>query len=386
MGVEMTTLRVPVQPKILDWAETRSLQDGEILRAHFPKLDEWKEGTLQPTLKQLEDFASFTHTPFGFLMLSEPPVEQLPIPDFRTMPSERFERPSPDLLETIYICQERQDWYRDFMREIDERSLWFVGRETIRGDVKTVAEEIRKTIGLDIDERRRYATWQEALRSFIAHADDAGILVMCSGVVGNNNHRLLDPHEFRGFALADPVAPLVFINGADSKSAQMFTLAHELAHIWLGSTALSDIPVTNGEQNETEQWCNSVAAEILVPERVFHDTFNRDADHAVEIPRMSRIFKVSTLVIIRRMLDLGFLTSGEYWDRYHREEDRLRRLPKTSGGNFFLTQAARTSKRFTRALIISTLEGHTLHRDALRYLGLTKTETFHKLGQSLGVV
>lgn len=379
MGVKMTTLRVPVQPKILDWAETRSLQDGEILRAHFPKLDEWIEGTLQPTLKQLEDFASFTHTPFGFLMLSEPPVEQLPIPDFRTMPSERFERPSPDLLETIYICQERQDWYRDFMREIDESPLRFVGKETLRSDPRIVAEEIRKTIGLDIEGRRNYSTWQDALRDFIAHADDAGILVMYSGVVGNNNHRPLDPHEFRGFALSDPVAPLVFINGADSKSAQMFTLAHELAHIWLGSSALSDVPVMSVDHNETELWCNRVAAEVLVPEGVFRDTFNRDADHAVEIPRMSRIFKVSTLVIIRRMLDLGYLTSGEYWEMYHREEAKLRRLPKRNGGNFFLTQAARTSKRFTRALIISTLEGHTLHRDALRYLGLTKTETFHKL-------
>ena len=127
MGVKMKTLRVPVQPKILDWAETRSLQDPELLRAHFPKLDDWKEGTVQPTLKQLEDFASFTHTPFGLLMLSEPPVDHYP-PDFRTMPL-GFERPSPDLLETIYICQERQDWYRDFMREIDERPLWFVVKD-----------------------------------------------------------------------------------------------------------------------------------------------------------------------------------------------------------------------------------------------------------------
>lgn len=382
----MTTLRVPVQPKILDWAENRSLQEGDILRAHFPRLDEWKEGTVQPTLKQLEDFAAFTHTPFGFLMLSEPPIEQLPIPDFRTMPSERYDRPSPDLLETIYICQERQDWYRDFMREIDETPLPFVGKETITSNVKTVADEIRKTIGLDIAERRSYPTWQEALRSFITHVDDVGILVMCSGVVGNNNHRILDPQEFRGFALADPLAPLIFINGSDSKSAQMFTLAHELAHIWLGLTALSDIPIRNGAQNETEQWCNKVAAEILVPEEVFRDTFNEAASRDEEITRMSRTFKVSSLVIMRRMLDLGYLSSGEYWDLYHREEDRLRSMPKSSGGNFFLTQAVRASKRFTKAIIVSTLEGHTLHRDAFRYLGLTKIDTFNKLGQSLGVI
>ncbi len=382
----MTTLRVPIQPKILDWAENRSLLDGDLLRTHFPKLDDWKEGAIQPTLKQLEDFASFTHTPFGFLMLPEPPVEELPIPDFRTMPSERYERPSPDLLETIYICQERQDWYRDYLRENDERPLPFVGKATIRSDVKAIADDIRKTIGLDIAERRSYPTWQDALRNFIAHADDAGILVMCSGVVGNNNHRPLDPREFRGFALADPFAPLIFINGSDSKSAQMFTLAHELAHIWLGSTALSDVPIRNVEQNETELWCNKVAAEILVPESVFRDTLNESAARDEEITRMSRVFKVSTLVIMRRMLDLGYITSGEYWDRYHREEDRLRILPKSSGGNFFLTQAARASKRFTRALIVSTLEGRTLHRDAFKYLGLTKIDTFNKLGQSLGVI
>lgn len=382
----MTSIRVPVQPKILDWAETRSLQDGDLLRAHFPKLDEWIEGTVQPTLRQLEDFADFTHTPFGFMMLHEPPIERLPIPDFRTMPSGRYERPSPDLLETIYICQERQDWYRDFMREIDEKTLPFVGKETIRSDVITVAAEIRKTIGLDIAERRSYPTWQDALRSFIAHADDSGILVMCNGVVGNNNHRTLDPQEFRGFVLADALAPLIFINGSDSKSAQMFTLAHELAHVWLGSTALSDVPVGNTAQNETERWCNKVAAEILVPENVFRDTFNEHASRDEVIQRMSRAFKVSTLVILRRMLDLGYLPSSEYWDRYHREEDRLRNIPKGNGGNFFLTQAARASKRFTRALIISTLEGHTLHRDAFRYLGLTKIDTFNKLGQSLGVI
>ena len=382
----MTSIRVPVQPKILDWAETRSLQDGDLLRAHFPKLDDWKEGAVQPTLKQLEDFANFTHTPFGFLMLSEPPVERLPIPDFRTMPSERYERPSPDLLETIYICQERQDWYRDFMREIDESPLPFVGKETIRSDVTTVADEIREAIGLNIVERRNYSTWQDALRSFIAHADDAGILVMCSGVVGNNNFRPLDPQEFRGFALADPFAPLIFINGSDSKSAQMFTLAHELAHIWLGSTALSDIPISSGANNETELWCNKVAAEILVPERVFRDSFNESASRDEEIQRMSRSFKVSSLVIMRRMLDIGYLSPGEYWNLYNREEDRLRSLPKTSGGNFFLTQAVRTSKRFTKALIISTLEGYTLHRDAFRYLGLNKIDTFNKLGHSLGVI
>jgi len=380
------TLRVPVQPNILNWAEKRSRLDKDLLRTRFPKLEGWKEGIVYPTLKQLEKFANFTHTPFGYLMLNEPPVERLPLPDFRTMPTDQYEHPSPDLLETIYICQKRQDWYRDFLRVIDERPLPFAGKVTIQSDVKTVAAEIREVVGFDVEIRREYPTWQDALRNCISCADDAGILVMCSGVVGNNNNRTLDPREFRGFALADTHAPLIFINGADTKSAQMFTLAHELAHIWLGSSALSDIPHTNNIQNETELWCNKVAAEILVPEDVFNSTFDSESGREEEIARLSRIFKVSKHVIFRRLYDLAHISSSEYWNLYHQEDDRLRSMQKNSRGNFFLTQVARTSKRFTKALVISTLEGHTLHRDALRYLGLNKIDTFIKLGERLGVI
>lgn len=92
-----------------------------------------------------------------------------------------------------------------------------------------------------ITERRGLRTWTGALRRFVELAEDAGVLVMVSGVVGNNNRRRPDRDEFRGFAMSDPLAPPVFINRADTKSAQMFTLARELAHLWLGESALSDV-------------------------------------------------------------------------------------------------------------------------------------------------
>ena len=195
------------------------------LRARFPQLDAWEHGTAQPTLKQVERFAHSTHTPIGYLFLTEPPTEHVPIPDFRTSGNEFIEQPSPNLLQTIYICQQRQEWYCDFARSTGEDPLPFVGSAHRTSGIEETASSIRHMLGFDVEERRRLSTWSDALRRFIEQADELGILVMCSGVVLNNTHRppLRDPEEFRGFAIADSLAPLVFINGKDAKAADVHT-------------------------------------------------------------------------------------------------------------------------------------------------------------------
>jgi Zn-dependent peptidase ImmA (M78 family) len=244
---------------------------------------------------------------------------------------------------------------------------------------------MRTALGFNIEERRRIPTWTDALRRFIEQADLLGVLVMISGVVGSNNRRKLDPLEFRGFALSDDVAPLVFINGADTKAAQMFTLAHEIAHIWLGQSALSDVEAASMPEHRVEIWCNQVAAELLVPIDVLRTEYSRQLGVQEECGRLARFFKVSTLVILRRLHDAGFMGREALWQAYDEEVTRLRAIPRASGGDFYLTQAARVSKRFARALVASTLEGQTLHRDAFRLLGFSKLETFRELGRSVGV-
>jgi Zn-dependent peptidase ImmA (M78 family) len=361
--------------------------DAEAISHRFPYFLAWVRQEARPTFKQVEQFAKATYTPVGFLFLPEPPVEQVPIPDFRTIGNKKVQRPSPDLLDTIYICQQRQDWYRDYARSLGEAPQPFVGSVRVGGDIERTATDIRQKLGLLIEERQRFPTFVEALRDLIAQADSMGILVMCSGVVSSNNRRKLNPDEFRGFAMSDPLAPLIFINGADTKSAQMFTLAHELAHIWLGESAVSDAQASSATGNNIERWCNRVAAEILVPLAAFRQDYRKNADLAEEMNRLSRRFKVSSLVILRRMHDAGGLTERQFWDAYHAELRRLSAvLKKDGGGDFYLTTTARVSKRFARALIASTLEGQTLHRDAFRMLGFSKLETFRELGRGLGVI
>jgi Zn-dependent peptidase ImmA (M78 family) len=370
---------------MLRWATERAGMDPDDLAQRIPQLQEWERGEKQPTLKQLEGFAKTTHTPVGYLFLATPPVEEVPIPDFRTVADTGVRRPSPDLLDTVYLCQQRQDWYRDFIRSSGEGVLPFVGTATLKDDEVQAAERIRDVLGFSVNARRQMPNWTDALRRFIEQADVLGVLVMVSGVVGSNNRRKLNPAEFRGFALADSLAPLIFINGADSKAAQMFTLAHELAHIWLGQSALSDAQASAIPKQNVERWCNRVAAELLVPMELFRDEYDRQADLRSELDRLARYFKVSTLVILRRMHDAGTLRGDNYWAAYEQELEYLRSIQKGGGGNFYLTLGARASKRFARAVVVSTLEGRSSFTEAFRLLGFKKIATFQELGRNLGL-
>ena len=335
------TVRVPVRAALLAWARKRSRIAPETLISRFPDLGEWEQGTKLPTLKQLEKFANATHTPIGFLFLPEPPEEHLPVPDFRTMGDIEVGEASPDLLDTLYQCQQRQDWYRDYARIRRESAVPFVGAFTVNTDVVEAARGMR--IALSFQPDNRGPTWNEALRRLIEQSDRHGILVMVSGIVGSNTHRKLDPEEFRGFALVDELAPLVFVNGSDTKAAQIFTLAHEVAHIWLGQSAVSDADVEPSSANVIERWCNQVAAEFLVPLDDLSDVEVERTDLTDELERIARSFKVSTLVALRRLFDAGLVTEARYRSAYLDERDRVlalmdERSTGSGGGNFYNTQ------------------------------------------------
>lgn len=381
-------MRVEVRPELLRWALGRAGLEAEALAKRFPQLRLWEQEEGRPTFKQLQAFAKATHTPLGYFFLPTPPAEELPIPDFRTFRDELITRPSSDLLETIYICQQRQDWYREFMQSSGEDPIGFVGSVNERSSVTAVADSIRTTLDFGIEERRQCPTWIEALRSFIHRAEAAGILVMVNSVVGNNTHRNLNPEEFRGFALIDEFAPLVFINGADTKAAQMFTLAHEIAHIWIGTSALSDAALNRRSSHATERWCNQVAAEFLVPLANIREEYRPDADLRSEFNRLARRLKVSTLVVLRRIYDAEAISRETFREAYQDELQRLQQQQQREAEGeghptFYPTAALRASHRFARALVASTLEGKTLYRDAFRMLGVSKLSTFQELGRTL---
>lgn len=383
------SVRVPVSAEVLRWAVERAGWTEDVVHGRFPRFDEWLSADLTPTLKQLQSFAKAAHVPFGYLMLQTPPEESTPIPDFRTRGDEHREDLSPDLRDTIYTCQRRQAWYRDFAVAHGLEPVPLVGMASIGDPVEPVAERIRYAIGFGMERRSAFQSWEAAFRQLIDLIEAAGVLVSVNGIVGSDTHRALDPDEFGGFALVDEYAPMIFVNAADTKAAQIFTIVHELAHIAAGESALSDAGVDRANHNDHERWCNQVAAEVLVPRATLPRAFGGTADTA-ELERLARTYRVSTLVVLRRLFDVDLIAWDDYRPRYRDELARVKELARRAkegpgGGNFYKVQPLRLGRRFARAVVTDARSGGTPYGDAYRLLGTAKPETFGKLAVELGV-
>jgi Zn-dependent peptidase ImmA (M78 family) len=386
----ITTLK----PRVLQWARQRAGLDYETLakkvlgkQADADEVKEW-ERTGKLTFHHAELLAAKTHTPFGYLFLDEPPAEELPIEDFRTPGGVAIRKPSPDLLDVLYQCQRRQAWYREYLISTGAEPLDFVGKSSANDSVESTAKDITDKLKIGSQLSTEVESWRENLTLHFEAAENARILVMRNGIVGNNVHRKLSRDEFQGFALSDEYAPLVFINTRDAKAAQLFTLVHELAHVWVGVSAVSKPVRTYAEANNVERYCNQVAAEVLIPLAEIKREWRSAADPEHEIRRIAAQYKVSTLVSSRRALDAGFISRADFQDFYELEVARyVRSKPKEKesdegGGNFHNSLKARAGDRFCRALIASTLEGKTPYKEAFRLLDLANTKSFKSFARA----
>jgi Zn-dependent peptidase ImmA (M78 family) len=366
--------RVAINEDVLLWAIDRAGLTPDGLQSKFPKIRKWVDGQSQPTRRQLESLAKATLTPLGFFFLSKPPELRLPIPHFRTLGDKTPSTPSPDLIDTIQLMQRRQEWMREFLIEEGQEPSPIAWSSQPDASPVSVADHIRHALKLDEGWAAQQRTWEEALRVLRKTMEDAGIIVIVNGVVGNNTHRKLNPVEFRGFVLVDKYAPLVFVNGVDAKAAQMFTLAHELAHVFFGSSAAFDLREMQPADDPIEQACNQVAAEFLVPERELRQVWPSVKNDPEPFQTIARQFKVSTLVAARRLMDLQLIQKEVFFDFYraYQKDERERRAaaPPSKGGDFHLIQNLRVGRRFASAVARAAIEGKLPYSEAYRLTGL----------------
>ena len=377
--------RVSIRPEMLQWACERADRELGDLAVRFPWLIAWERGEKKPTLKQLETFANATHVPFGYLFLSEPPEEDIPIPDFRTVGG-RVRRPSPDLLDTIYSMQRRVAWLREERLECDAEPIGFVGSAKLSDDPSGIGREMRRALGLSEGWAAAVRTWQDAVRELRTAIELTGVMAVINGVVGNNTHRRLSVSEFRGFSLCDSHAPLIFVNGADAKSAQMFTLAHELAHLWLGSDGegLSGFEALSPGGDAVEEFCDKAGAEFLLPARELIDWWGEVKREKEPFRSIARSFKVSPIVAGRRALDLRLIDPETFFDFYNEYTASERRPTEGGGGgDFYNNQNTRVGQAFAAEVIRAAKSGRLTFREAYSLTGL-RGGSFQEYANRLG--
>lgn len=372
--IRMATRVKHINSNIIEWAIARAGHELDEFLLKFPDVEAWINGSKSPTVKQLESFAKRLHVPFGYLLLDQPPHEEISFPFFRTG-GQVTTHVSLNVFHTIQMLEERQTWLVEYLEDIGADPLAFVGKYHIDSDYKEVVKDIRETLGLPHDWAIKHANWERALDHLALQVEEAGIILSFNGVVGNSTHRKIKVEECRGFVLVHELAPFIFVNGRDAKSAQMFTILHELAHIWIGESAGFDMKKLIPADNDIEIFCNLVAAEFLVPESALRRAWNDTEDFT----KLSRMFKVSPIVIGRRALDLGLISKGRFFAFYHQRMQLYdaRRERQGSGGNFYATARKRVGLRFAGHVNNAVRQNQLLYRDAYRLTNL-KGDTYHQ--------
>ncbi|NNG35408.1 ImmA/IrrE family metallo-endopeptidase [Nakamurella aerolata] len=378
------TVRIDVSPSVLDWALSVTQADRGSLQRRFAVAG-WQTGQARPTLNQLRDFARAAGVPFGYLVLADPPRWTLPIADFR----EGFEQrtvPSANLIAVVSQSQRRQEWYREYALGIGIEPLSFVGSAAAAEPFQAAAT-IRAALHSDVSER--YGGWDDTRKVMLRNFEALGGLTVATSVVGNNSHRRLDEKEFRGFTLVDQVAPLVFVNTSQTVNGQIFTLAHEFAHVWRGISGIGDEEPRSRHRGVIERWCNAVASEILVPraelERRYPEVEGLPLPDLLD--RLAHDFRCGTLVVLQALRDAGLRRFESFDTTYDRESQRLATLANattSAGGDSYNVYPFRVGERLSRALISDALEGRTSIADAMQLMSMKSLSTFDEYAKRLG--
>ena len=384
--MEIVSVSVEVSPNILSWVQHQISSQVDTKISSL--LDRWINNAEVPNTNTILTVSKATNIPFGYFFLKNPPQEECSLIHCRTINSLTNKNFSRDLIDTYNTMLNIQNWMSEYNRDnLGIDSLSFVGSCKEKNSVVDIANDIRHELDMTTDYFRNFKKKSNYFKNLKEKITRLGILVMKNSCVGNNHNRKLNITEFRAFTLIDDYAPLIFINNNDSESGKIFSLIHELAHIWLGENNLFNDNYFDSSVSKTEQICNAVAAEILVPIDHFKNEWNNlNSDSIDKISELADVFHCSKLVIARRALDLKFISKEIYNDVLSevQEEFRLSKSQKkatSSGGNFYNTLQTYWDKNFILALDGSTKSGKTSYLEAYRLTGL-KGNTFHRLVES----
>lgn len=383
----MPAVNVNIQPAIIKWALSQTYEE-QLGNKLMDNIRHWLDGTKTPTFKQIEDFSKKSNIPLGYFFLETPPVEQLQLLDYRTVDSIHLANPSRNLIDTIHEMENVQEWMINYRRDTGFDVLPIVGSMKGYTDVSVIANAIRGDLSIKANWYENCGNMNEAFNLIRSLLEECGVVVMQSGIVGKNTHRALDIEEFRAFAMPNEWAPLIFINGADSQGAKLFSLFHEVTHIWLGESDFYNDRRDSKNVKPIEILCNSVAAELMVPTDIFIGKWDGDTDQDIfeKIKEFARKFKCGESVIARKALDNQRIDQNIYREVIENAILAYREMKEnkeSGGGNYYNTMGSRLDGCFIRALCESISTGRTTFTEAYR-LTNTSRKTFTEIAARQG--
>jgi Zn-dependent peptidase ImmA (M78 family)/transcriptional regulator with XRE-family HTH domain len=382
-----------ITPNVLRWARESARMTEEIAAAKVSvtveKLKEWELGTTQPTIRQAQTLAKAYKRPFALLFLPDIPRDFQPLQDFRKKDSKELTTSSIFIIREI---QQKQAWISDVYAEDNEVKLEFYGRFTIKNKPEEVAKDILKTLNIT---PAKYKT-ENPIKEWIDAAETNGIFVSRTSFI--HSRLKLNSDELQGFAIADPYAPFVFVNSDDWNAPQLFTLVHELAHIWIAESGISneiEPEIKNKDKfHPVELFCNEVAANALMPKEIILSYDVSIYQNAQDVFKAAKTLGVSSFALLVRALNLNQISVQKY-QKLRKEADieyqaflkreaekkaalKLRQKEKPGGPNPYLLRLNKNSRLFTQVVLDALRSGYVQPTQVSFLLG-TSANNFHKL-------
>jgi Zn-dependent peptidase ImmA (M78 family)/transcriptional regulator with XRE-family HTH domain len=378
-----------ITPSVLKWSRVTAHMTPETAAGKVSvtadKIAEWESGKSQPTIRQAEILARTYHRPLALLFLPEPPMDFQPLQDFRRKTA------GPLSTASIFIIREirqKQAWTREFYEESGEKELPFVGRFSLRDGPGEIAGDILKELAINPGSYRT----ENPMREWIEKAEAKGIFISRTSYI--HSRLKLDSEEMQGFVITDRLAPFVFINSEDWDAPQLFTLVHELAHIWIDQSGISnEILPDNPHRDQLdpiELFCNRVAAEALMPKDQMEKLDNEIFDSADKVYKAAKQYGVSAFALLFRAFDLNRIpllryrklkgdTDKAFRDFVVKEEEKaLAKKQKPGGPDHYLIQANRNGHLFTKFIMDAFRGGFIQPTEASSLLN-TPVNKFPKL-------
>lgn len=385
--------RAFITPQVLKWARTTARMTLEEaaskVSVSVERIEQWEKGDSYPTIRQAQKLAKSYQRPFAVFFLPDIPSDFQPLTDFRKSGSIPLSTSSIFIIREI---QKKQAWISEQNKEDGFGSKDFVGKFSQKTNTQTVANDILRVLEID---PLNYNT-ENPIREWIDKAESNGIFVSRTSFI--HSRLKLDKNQIQGFAIADPYAPFIFINSDDWNAPQLFTLVHELAHIWIASSGISNaIEPELGERTKykpVELFCNEVAAKALLPEAFLRSLSRTDYGESKQIFKLAKRIGVSSFALLVRLRKLNLLTQEEYsklkkqsdidFEEYLKREEEEKKLQKQKNGgpNYYLLQLNRNSRLFTQ-IVLDSFKGGRIEPNFASNLLNVKANKFNKLEERL---